>query len=91
MPCKKTDKCACKTTAKKPAARAAAAKLPTQHAELLAWVKDFAKLAQPKDVYWCDGSKKEYNTICESMVASGAFVKLNAKKRPGCYQRRRCV
>ncbi|NLC79849.1 MAG: phosphoenolpyruvate carboxykinase (GTP) [Lentisphaerae bacterium] len=85
MPCKKTEKCACKTTATKPAARTAAAKLPTQHEELLAWVKDFAKLTQAKEIYWCDGSKKEYNTICEGMVASGAFVKLNAKKRPGCY------
>ncbi|HRR34441.1 MAG TPA: phosphoenolpyruvate carboxykinase (GTP) [Kiritimatiellia bacterium] len=85
MPCKKTQKCACKTTAKKPAAKAVAAKLPTQHEELLAWVKDFAKLTQPKDIYWCDGSKKEYNAFCEQMVASGVFTKLNPKKRPGCY------
>jgi len=48
-------------------------------------VNDFAKLTQAKNVHWCDGTKKEYNAICESMVESGAFVKLNPKKRPGCY------
>ncbi|HON48210.1 MAG TPA: phosphoenolpyruvate carboxykinase domain-containing protein, partial [Kiritimatiellia bacterium] len=85
MSCKKTAKRACKTTAKTKAAKASAAKYPTQHEELIKWVNDFAKLTQAKDVYWCNGTKKEYTAICESMVESGAFIKLNPKKRPGCY------
>jgi len=85
MSCKKTAKRACKTTAKTKAAKASAAKYPTRHEELIKWVNDFAKLTQAKNVHWCDGTKKEYNAICESMVESGAFVKLNPKKRPGCY------
>jgi len=85
MACKKTATCACKASAKPTAKKAVSAKLPTQHEELIAWVKDFAKLTQPKNVYWCDGSKKEYKEICEQMVAKGAFVKLNPKKRPGCF------
>jgi phosphoenolpyruvate carboxykinase (GTP) len=85
MPCKKTAKCASKTTAQTPTAKAADAKLPTQHQELLAWVKDFAKLTQPKNVVWCDGSKREYKELCDLMVAGGVFTKLNPKKRPGCY------
>jgi len=85
MACKKTAKCACKTTAKPTAKKAVAVKLPTQHKELLAWVKDFAKIAQPTNVVWCDGSKKEYKDLCDLMVEVGVFTKLNAKKRPGCY------
>ncbi len=85
MACKKTATCACKTTAKPTAKKAVAVKLPTQHKELLAWVKDFAKLAQPSNVVWCDGSKKEYKEMCDLLVEAGVFTKLNAKKRPGCY------
>ena len=85
MACKKTASRACKMPAKKTAAKKSAAALPTQHEELIKWVKDFAKLTQAKDIHWCDGTKKEYNAICESMVESGAFIKLNPKKRPGCY------
>jgi len=86
MACKKTAQCACACkAAQKPAPAPAAAKLPTQHAELLAWVKDFAKLAQPKNVVWCDGSKKEYTALCDLMVKAGVFTKLNPKKRPGCF------
>ncbi|MDX9866869.1 MAG: phosphoenolpyruvate carboxykinase (GTP) [Kiritimatiellia bacterium] len=71
--------------AKKTAAKKGGAALPTRHEELIAWVKEFAKLAQPKNVVWCDGTKKEYNALCEQMVATGVFTKLNPKKRPGCY------
>jgi len=85
MACKKTAKCACKAPAKSTAKKASAAKLPTQHEELIQWVKDFAKLTQAKNVVWCDGSKKEYKEMCDIMVAGGVFTKLNAKKRPGCY------
>ena len=85
MACKKTAKCACMAPAKPTAKKAVSAKLPTQHEELIAWVKDFAKLAQPKSVVWCDGSKKEYNEMCDSLVKAGVFTKLNPKKRPGCF------
>ena len=85
MACKKSAQCACKMTAKKSAKASATAKLPTQNAKLIAWVNEIKKLCQPKDVVWCDGSKKQYNELCEQMVASGAFIKLNPKKRPGCY------
>ena len=74
MSCKRTAKRACKTTVKTKAAKASAVKYPTRHEELIKWVNDFAKLTQAKNVHWCDGTKKEYNAICESMVESGAFV-----------------
>ena len=60
-------------------------KAPTQHAKLIAWVDQVAKHVKADSIHWCDGSQKEYKAICNQMVASGAFIKLNPKKRPGCY------
>eukprot|EP01125_Pyxidicula_operculata_P021213 TRINITY_DN8091_c0_g1_i1.p1 TRINITY_DN8091_c0_g1~~TRINITY_DN8091_c0_g1_i1.p1 ORF type:complete len:600 (+),score=155.32 TRINITY_DN8091_c0_g1_i1:60-1859(+) len=58
---------------------------PTQHAKLLAWVEDCVKLCKPDSVYWCDGSKEEYDRLCSELVTSGTFVKLNEKLRPNSY------
>jgi phosphoenolpyruvate carboxykinase (GTP) len=61
------------------------AEIPTRNQKLLAWVDEVVKLCWPKNVHWCDGSKQEYDNLCEQMVRSGTFVKLNDKIRPGCY------
>jgi phosphoenolpyruvate carboxykinase (GTP) len=62
-----------------------AIKAPTRHAKLLAWVNQIAKHTKAEDVVWCDGSQKEYDGLCKTMVEKGVFIKLNSKKRPGCY------
>ena len=50
MASKKTAECACNcTAAKKPAKAAAAVKLPTQNAKLIAWVNEIKKLR--KELY----------------------------------------
>jgi phosphoenolpyruvate carboxykinase (GTP) len=53
--------------------------------ELVAWVDEMAKLLKPDQVYWCNGSQEEYDRLCNEMVASGTFIKLNQEKRPGCF------
>ncbi len=58
---------------------------PTNHATLLAWVQEISELCQPANVHWCDGSDAEYQSLCDLMVQSGTFTKLNEEKRPGCY------
>ncbi|MCL2104247.1 MAG: phosphoenolpyruvate carboxykinase (GTP) [Kiritimatiellaeota bacterium] len=85
MASKKSTTCAatCKTVA--PTAAAKKNTLPTQHEELITWVKDFAKLSQAKNVVWCDGSKKEYKEMCDALVKAGVFTPLNPKKRPGSF------
>ena len=55
------------------------------HKALSEWVEEMARLCQPEQVAWCDGSAEEYESICDLMVKSGTFTKLNEKKRPGCY------
>jgi len=53
--------------------------------ELLHWVEEVAALTKPKDIYWCDGSEEEYSNLCQRLVDSGTFKKLNPVKRPNSY------
>ena len=40
---------------------------------------------QPADIYWCDGSADEYERLCQQLVDSGTFTKLDEAKRPNSY------
>src|SRR5678809_649534 len=55
------------------------------HRELNEWVRQVADLCKPDLVRWCDGSKAEYNELCEMLVDKGTFTRLNPKKRPNSY------
>jgi len=47
------------------------------------WVQECAKLCQPESVYWCDGSKEEYDRLTSQMVDSGATIPVT--KRPNSF------
>ena len=53
--------------------------------ELIEWVTKTAEHCEPDSVYWCDGSEDEYNRLCEEMVASGTFIRLDPEKRPNSF------
>lgn len=53
--------------------------------KLIEWVNDCIALCKPKNIHWCDGSDKEYDNLCNELVKSGTFRKLNPKKRPNSY------
>lgn len=57
----------------------------TNNQSLLKWIKETAELCQPESVYLCDGSEAEYAQLCNQMVESGTFIRLNPEKRPNCF------
>jgi phosphoenolpyruvate carboxykinase (GTP) len=53
--------------------------------DLIDWVDSVAAMCTPERVHWCDGSQEEYDALCEQMVASGTFIRLNDALRPSSY------
>ncbi len=53
--------------------------------KLRAWVEEMVALYRPDQLHWCDGSQTEYDLLCEQMVASGTFIRLNPEKRPNSF------
>lgn len=53
--------------------------------KLRLWVQEMEALCTPDQVQWCDGSQEEYDLLCEQMVASGTFIRLNPAKRPNSF------
>jgi phosphoenolpyruvate carboxykinase (GTP) len=51
--------------------------------KLLAWVEEMSSLCKPDRIYWCDGSKAEYDAMIKTMVDAGMATPL--KKRPNSY------
>lgn len=51
--------------------------------KLLLWVDEVAALTQPDEIYWCDGSEKEWKEITSELVAAGTFVAL--AKKPNSF------
>ncbi len=53
--------------------------------ELVAWVEEMTSLCHPDRVHWCDGSQEEYDRLCNEMVESGTFIRLNPELRPNSF------
>jgi phosphoenolpyruvate carboxykinase (GTP) len=51
--------------------------------KLNSWVRESAAMCQPDAVYWCNGSKEEYDCLMAEMVKSGMATPL--KKRPHSF------
>ena len=57
----------------------------TKNKKLLAWIDEVAKMCQPDQVVWCDGSQEEYDEMADMLVKNGTYVRLNDEKRPNSY------
>ena len=58
---------------------------PTNNAKLAAWVEEMTALCKPASVHWLNGSQEEYDRLCQMMVDSGTYIRLNPEKRPNSY------
>ncbi|MCL1955983.1 MAG: phosphoenolpyruvate carboxykinase (GTP) [Fibromonadales bacterium] len=56
---------------------------PSNHEKLNAWVKEIASLTEPDSIYWCDGTKAEYDEMVQCLIDEGLATPL--KKRPNSY------
>lgn len=54
-------------------------------AELETWVKKVAEFCEADAVHWCEGSKEEYDRMCQLLVDKGTFIPLNPEKRPNSF------
>jgi phosphoenolpyruvate carboxykinase (GTP) len=60
---------------------------PTNQA-VLDWVQEVARLAEPENIFWCDGSEKENDYLLEQAQHLGVLIALDQKKNPGSYLHR---
>lgn len=53
--------------------------------KLHAWIEEIRTLCNPDGVHICDGSDEEYSTLCNKLIESGTFIRLNTQKRPNSF------
>jgi phosphoenolpyruvate carboxykinase (GTP) len=51
--------------------------------KLKGWIKEVADMCQPDSIYWCNGTKEEYDQMMAKMIAAGSAIAL--KKRAGSF------
>ena len=63
----------------------------TTNKQVLKFVEDSAKLTQPDEIVWVDGSEAQLNALREQAMKTGEIIKLNDELLPGCYLHRTAV
>ncbi len=56
-----------------------------QHQRLRQWISEIVALCEPSQVHFCDGTQAEYDMLCNQMVETGTFIRLNPKLRPNSF------
>ena len=46
---------------------------------LVRWAKEIAALCRPEAIYWCDGSRAEYDRLMAQMVVAGSAIPLKRR------------
>ncbi|WP_374710757.1 phosphoenolpyruvate carboxykinase (GTP) [Chloroflexus sp.] len=56
-----------------------------RHHRLRAWIKEIVEHCEPAQIHFCDGTQAEYDMLCNQMVETGTFIRLNPKLRPNSF------
>jgi len=62
-----------------------------QHHQLRQWVEEMARMCQPDNIVWVDGSKEERERLEREAFATGELIQLDQEKLPGCVYHRTAV
>lgn len=57
----------------------------TENRNLINWIRKCRDLCEPDNVWFCDGSKEEYQHLSDLLIKSGTYTQLNEKIRPNSY------
>ncbi|MCM8781218.1 MAG: phosphoenolpyruvate carboxykinase domain-containing protein, partial [Candidatus Omnitrophica bacterium] len=64
---------------------------PTHNKKLISWVESMARLCQPDDIVWIDGSETQKKQLEEEAIATGELIPLNQQILPGCLLHRTAI
>ena len=59
-----------------------------RHEGLKAWIDETARLGQPDQVCWVDGTEEERSRLAKRAIARGFVIPLDQDRYPGCYYSR---
>ena len=62
--------------------------MSTSNQELQSWVEEVSQMTKPDNIYWCNGSKEEYEEFIQKMLVTGDLMQLNEETFPNCYLHR---
>lgn len=60
----------------------------THNKKLKDWVSKMARLCQPDDIVWIDGSDEQRRILEKEAISSGELIQLDQNKLPGCFLHR---
>ena len=63
-------------------------KIPTNNKKLKDWVAKMAKLCQPDDILWIDGTSAQKMILEKEAIESGELIQLNKEKHPDSFLHR---
>jgi phosphoenolpyruvate carboxykinase (GTP) len=66
-------------------------KLPTNNKKLIAWVNKMARMCEPDEIVWIDGSNEQKKKLEEEAITEGEFIPLNQEKLSECFLHRTSI
>ena len=63
----------------------------TNNQAVLSWIDEMAKMTQPDQIVWIDGSQEQIDALRAEACSTGELEKLNQELLPDCYLHRTAV